>query len=37
LVVRMRGQRVPGRWIAASNYGAWVVVSALAAWLILGG
>jgi fumarate reductase subunit C len=37
VVVRMRGQRVPGHWITASNYAAWVVVSALAAWLVLGG
>jgi len=37
MVVRMRGTRVPGKWIAASNYAAWAVVSALAAWVILGG
>jgi fumarate reductase subunit C len=37
IVVRLRGQRLPGSWIAASNYAAWVVVSALVAWLILGG
>ena len=34
MAVRLRGQRVPGIWIAASNYAAWVVVSALVAWLI---
>ena len=28
MVVRWRGQRVPGFWIAASNYAAWVAVSA---------
>jgi fumarate reductase subunit C len=37
MVVRMGGRKVPGTWIAASNYVAWAVVSALAAWLILGG
>jgi fumarate reductase subunit C len=37
MVVRLRGQRVPGNWIAASNYAAWGVVSVLAAWLLLGG
>jgi fumarate reductase subunit C len=37
MVVRMRGKRVPGLWIAGSNYVAWAVVSALLAWIILGG
>ena len=37
MVVRLRGQRVPGTWIAASNYVAWALASALVAWLILGG
>ena len=37
MVVRFRGRRVPGLWIAASNYAAWAVVSALLAWVILGG
>jgi fumarate reductase subunit C len=37
MVVRLRGQRVPGSWIAGSNYLAWALVSALVAWLILGG
>jgi len=36
MVVRWRGQRVPGFWIAASNYAAWVAVSAALAWLVLG-
>ena len=35
MVVRMRGKRVPGVWIAAANYAAWAVVSALVAWLVL--
>ena len=37
LVVRFRGRRVPGTWVAASNYLAWALVSALVAWLLLGG
>ena len=35
--VRLRGTRIPGSWIAASNYAAWAVASALVAWLLLGG
>jgi fumarate reductase subunit C len=37
MAVRLQGRRVPGVWIAASNYAAWVVVSALVAWLVLRG
>ncbi len=37
MVVRLRGQRVPGVWIAAGNYAAWAVVSGVVAWLVLGG
>ena len=37
MVVRLQGKRVPGTWIAASNYAAWALVSALVAWLLLGG
>ena len=37
MVVHVRGKRVPGAWIAASNYLAWALVSALVAWLLLGG
>jgi fumarate reductase subunit C len=37
MVVRLRGKRVPGTWVAASNYTAWAMVSALVAWLLLGG
>jgi fumarate reductase subunit C len=37
LVVRLRGERVPEHWIAASNYAAWALVSGLVVWLILGG
>jgi fumarate reductase subunit C len=36
LAVRFRGKRVPGTWIAVSNYAAWALVSALVAWLLLG-
>jgi fumarate reductase subunit C len=35
--VRLQGTRVPGTWIAASNYLAWALVSALVAWILLGG
>ena len=35
MVVHMRGKRVPGKLIAASNYGLWVVTSLLVAWIIL--
>jgi fumarate reductase subunit C len=37
MVVRLRGQRVPGSVIAAGNYIAWVLVSGFVAWLVLGG
>jgi fumarate reductase subunit C len=37
LVVHVRGKRVPGALIAASNYVAWVATSALVVWLVLGG
>jgi fumarate reductase subunit C len=37
MVVRLRGQRVPGSWIAAANYAAWALASALVAWIILSG
>lgn len=36
IAVRVRGQRVPGLWIAAANYAAWVVASAFVAWLFVG-
>jgi fumarate reductase subunit C len=36
MVVRVRGRRVPGSLVAASNYAAWVVASALVAFLVLG-
>src|SRR5262249_43829612 len=31
------GKRVPGKWIAISNYALWAVVSVVVAWIILGG
>jgi len=37
LVLRVRGRRVPGVLIAASNYAAWVVVSAIVVWLLIRG
>ncbi len=37
MVVHIRGKRMPGELIAASNYGAWVVTSLLVAWIILAG
>jgi fumarate reductase subunit C len=37
MVVHLRGQRVPGTWIAAANYAAWALASALVAWILLGG
>jgi fumarate reductase subunit C len=37
MVVRLRGQRVPGTWIAAANYAAWALVSGLVAWLFVQG
>jgi fumarate reductase subunit C len=35
MALRVRGKRVPGVWIAASNYAAWALVSALVVWLIV--
>jgi len=37
MVVHARGKRIPGLWIAASNYAAWVVASALVVWVLIGG
>ena len=34
-VVRLRGRRVPGLLIAASNYAVWAVVSVIIAWFLL--
>jgi len=36
MVVHLGAKRVPGLWIAASNYAAWALSSALVAWLLLG-
>lgn len=36
IVVHVGARRVPGPWIAASNYVAWALSSALVAWLLLG-
>ncbi|MBI2821125.1 MAG: fumarate reductase subunit C [Acidobacteria bacterium] len=37
MVIRIGGKRVPGFWIAASNYLAWALCSAGVVWLLLGG
>ena len=37
MVVHMSRRRVPGLWIAASNYALWAVVSIVVAWIVLGG
>ena len=37
MVVHARGKRIPGLWIAASNYAAWVVASAVVVWVLLEG
>jgi fumarate reductase subunit C len=36
MVVRWRGQRVPGRWLVTGNFVLWALVSAVLAWIILG-
>lgn len=36
MVVHVGAKRVPGPWIAASNYLAWALSSALVVWLLLG-
>ena len=37
VVVRFRGNRVPGAAVVTINYLAWIVVSAIVAWLVLRG
>jgi fumarate reductase subunit C len=37
MVMRWRGRRVPGAWVAAANYAAWALASALVVWLLRGG
>jgi fumarate reductase subunit C len=37
MVVHLRGERIPAKWITGVNYAAWALVSALAAWILLGG
>jgi fumarate reductase subunit C len=36
MVVRLRGRRVPNRWIVASIHLGWVALSALVIWLVMG-
>jgi fumarate reductase subunit C len=35
MAVRVRGQRIPGRWIAVANYATWALASAFVAWLFV--
>jgi fumarate reductase subunit C len=37
MVVRLRGERVPDRAIAAANYAAWLVLSLAVAWVLTRG
>jgi fumarate reductase subunit C len=37
MVVHMGRRRVPGLWIAASNYALWAVASIVITWIVLGG
>jgi fumarate reductase subunit C len=37
MVVHLRGRRLPGAWIAASNYLLWALATAVVAFLLLGG
>jgi len=36
MVVHVRGRRLPGAWIAASNYLLWALATVFVAWLLLG-
>jgi fumarate reductase subunit C len=36
MVLRFRGQRVPGKWIVASNYLAWGIISVAVVWVLYG-
>ena len=36
MVVHLGSRKVPGFWIAASNYVAWAIATALITWLLLG-
>jgi fumarate reductase subunit C len=36
MVVHVGRKRVPGLWIAASNYALWAVVSAVILWFLVG-
>ena len=35
MVVHMGRRRVPGSWIALSNFALWAVVSVFVAWILL--
>ena len=36
MVVHVRGRRLPGAWIVASNYLLWALATTSVAWLLLG-
>ncbi len=36
MVVHVRGRRLPGAWVAASNYLLWALATASVVWLLLG-
>jgi len=35
MVVRIRGQRVPGLMLSGPNYVLWIVISAVVVWLLM--
>ena len=37
IVIRLRGQRLPSRMVAAGHFTAWAVVSAAVAWIVFRG
>ena len=37
IVIRLRGQRLPSRMVAAGHFTAWAVVSAATAWIVFRG
>jgi fumarate reductase subunit C len=37
LALRVRGQRIPPRMVAAAHFAAWAAVSVVVAWILLGG
>jgi fumarate reductase subunit C len=37
IVIRMQGQQLPSRMVAAGHFTAWAVVSVAVAWIVLRG